>query len=284
MTPPDIRSPDAPRPGFTIGAVVLDLDGTVLDDKPSLHPRTRAAVRRAAQRVPVVIATGRMYRSAQPWAKELGVDTPLVCYQGAIVREYAGDGSLGELLFACELDPAPALKTLAVARNHNWHVNAYQNDELICDQDRREAHLYAQIAGMPIHFVPDLEPVLERGSTKLVCVIEDDDEKRRCVDLMRQALGDSARVTWSLPMFVEIVDPRVSKARAVNLTLERLGAELAGSIAIGDAPNDLEMLNAAGFAVAVRSAPAEVIDHVSASCEGPAAAGVADVLEALLPS
>jgi hydroxymethylpyrimidine pyrophosphatase-like HAD family hydrolase len=134
---------------------------------------------------------------------------------------------------------------------------------------------------MPITFVPDLEPVLERGSTKLVCVIEDDDEKQRCVATMRAALGDTARVTWSLPMFVEIVDPHVSKAHAVQLTMQRLGTALERALAIGDAPNDLEMLSAAGFAVAVQTAPPVVLRHVGAACAGPQDAGVADVLEAL---
>jgi Cof subfamily protein (haloacid dehalogenase superfamily) len=279
--PPDIRSDGAPRPSFEVRAVALDLDGTALDHAPSLHPRIRAAVRSASQRLPVVIATGRMYRSALPWAKELGTSQPIVCYQGAIVREFSPDGTLGSLLYACELEAAPAVRTLHESRAHGWHVNAYQNDELICDQDRTEAHLYAQIAGMPIRFVPDLEPLLDEGSTKLVCVIEDDAEKQRAVAMLREALGTSAKVTWSLPMFVEIVNPAVSKARSVDLVLRRLGLALPQAVAIGDAPNDIEVLSEAGFAVAVSTAPASVLDRVDAVCAGPEAGGVADVLEAL---
>lgn len=281
MTPPDIRSPDAPRPAFEVRAVVLDLDGTTLDRTPSLHPRIRDVVRRTARRLPVVVATGRMYRSALPWARELGVDQPIVCYQGAIVRELATDGGLGTLLYACELDAEPALVSLRAARAHGWHVNAYQDDQLICDQDRPEAHLYANIAGMPIHFVPDLEPLLHEGSTKLVCVIEDHEEKQRAVAILSDALGPSGRVTWSLPMFVEIVNPAVSKERAVDMVLQRLGLSLGVALAIGDAPNDIEMLRAAGFAVAVESGAAAVLGLAEASCGAPEDAGVADALEAL---
>jgi len=282
LIPPDIRSPEAPRPEFPIEAVVLDLDGTVLDHKPSLDPRTRDAVRQVARRVPVVIATGRMYRSALPWAKELGVAAPLVCYQGAIVREYSSDGSLGGLLYSCELEPKPALVALETAREYGWHINAYQNDELICDQDRPEAYLYAHIAGVPINFVADLEPLLHKGTTKLVCVIEADDEKRRAVRTLHDALGGSARVTWSLPMFVEIVGPHVSKARAAEIALRGSRTELNRSLAIGDAPNDIEMLSSAAFPIAVKTAPPEVLKRVVATCEPPDAAGVADVLNALM--
>ena len=122
---------------------------------------------------------------------------------------------------------------------------------------------------------------MRRGSTKGVCVIEDDEEKQRCVATMQGALGPAARVTWSLPMFVEIVNPAVSKARAVDVALERFDASLERSLAIGDAPNDIEMLDAAGFAVAVSSAHESVLRRADATCAGPEDAGVAECLEAL---
>ncbi len=231
--------------------------------------------------MPVVVATGRMYKSALPWAIELCITAPLVCYQGAVVREIAAEGSIGGLLFACELRPEPALRALQIAREHGWHFNAYQDDELLCDQDRPEAHLYARIAGVPITFVPDLQPLLHRGSTKAVCVIEDRVEMERCVETLREGLGDSARVTWSLPVFVEVVNPAVSKAVAVDLALARFGTSLAETAAIGDAPNDIQMLEEAGFAVAVRGAPESVVEHADAVCELPEHGGVADVLGAL---
>lgn len=277
--PPAITDPDAPRPSFSIAALVLDLDGTCLDaDDQSLHPRVREAVRDVARRLPVVIATGRMFRSAQPWAQELGVATPLVCYQGALVK--AQDS--GEVLLDDGLPPETALRALDVARAHGWHFQAYIDDRLLCEQDRPEAQLYARIARVPIEFVPDLVPLLrDASSTKAICVIEDADEVRRCMAAMAEALGSSAHITQSLPQFVEIVSPGVSKAAACALVCGRLGVKLADAVAIGDAPNDIEMLDAAGFAIAVETAPAEVLRDADATCAPPREAGVADALTAL---
>jgi Cof subfamily protein (haloacid dehalogenase superfamily) len=282
MSPRDIRAPDAVRPGFTVRCVVLDLDGTCLDAMQRLHPRVRDAVRSAARRLPVIVATGRMYLSALPWARELHIDLPLVCYQGAVVRDIprATEG-LGELLFEAPLAPEPSLRALRVARRHRWHYQAYQDEKLLCEEDRPEAHLYARIAQIPITFVDDLEPLLRRGTTKAVCVIEDAGEVRRCIETMSRELGASARVTRSMPQFVEIINPAVSKAAAVELTLGRAGLTLAEAVAVGDAPNDLEMLAAAGFAVAVATAAPEVLAVAGATCAPPDRAGVADVLEAL---
>ena len=277
--PPAITAPGVPLPSFSVRALLLDLDGTCLDaNDQSLHPRVRDAVRSAAQRVPVVIATGRMFRSAQPWARELGVETPLVCYQGALVE--AQDS--GEVLLDEGLPPSASLRALHVARAHGWHFQAYIDDQLLCEQDRPEAHLYARIARVPITFVDDLAPLLQDArSTKAICVIEDPAEVRRCISVMSQALEPEARVTRSLPEFVEIVSPQVNKAAACALVCERLGVKLSDALAIGDAPNDIEVLDAAGYAIAVATAPSEVLDHADATCAAPRDAGVADALTTL---
>jgi Cof subfamily protein (haloacid dehalogenase superfamily) len=268
--------------GFVPRALVIDLDGTTIDYRQQLHPRIRDAVRVAAGRMPVVVATGRMYRSTVPWAQELGVDVPLVCYQGAMVRAMpVAGGAPGELIFEQPLRPVPALRALHIAREQDWHYQAYQDDELLCERDRPEANLYAHISGIPFRVVPNLEPLLARGTTKAACVIEDPIEVDRATMLMVRELAGTARITRSNPEFVEILDPAVSKAAACEIVCARLGFTLADAIAFGDAPNDIELLVAAGFSVAVSSSRPEVLAVADATCARPEDAGVADILEAL---
>jgi Cof subfamily protein (haloacid dehalogenase superfamily) len=268
--------------GFVPRALVVDLDGTTIDYRQQLHPRVRDAVRAAGGSMPVIVATGRMYRSALPWARELGVREPLVCYQGALVRGMpADDGAAGERIFEQALGPEPALHALHIARDQGWHRQAYQDDELLCEEDRPEAHLYSRISGVPFRLVPDLEPLLARGTTKAACVIEDLVEVDRATALMTRELAGSARVTRSNPEFVEILDPDVSKAAACEMICERIGCALAEAVAIGDAPNDIELLEAAGYAVAVSGSRPEVLAVADAICARPEDAGVADVLDAL---
>ena len=282
-SPPDISDTAAPRPAFTPQALLLDLDGTVLDYAVRLHPRIRAAVRNAANKLPVVIATGRMYRSALPWARALGVRAPLVCYQGALVRELPHeDDAAGAVLLEQGVSPAAALRALQVCRRHRWYFQAYADDRILCDEDRPEGALYTQISGVERTFVPDLEPIVRSGgSTKGVAVVTDPDEAVRCRAVLADALAGSARVTPSRPEFIEVVSPDVSKAAACALVCERCGVEIAHAVAFGDGVNDIEMLDAAGFAVAVRGAPPEVQEHVDAVCAGPEDGGVADALRAL---
>jgi Cof subfamily protein (haloacid dehalogenase superfamily) len=264
---------------FTPRLAVLDIDGTLIDADLMLHPRTRDAVRATAERLPVILATGRMYSSALPWAHELHVREPLVCYQGALVREQPHGETPGAVLFEEGLEPQVALAAIDIARAHGWHVQAYADDQLFCEQDRPEARLYARIAQVPIHFVDDLATLVVNGSTKIVCVSEDPAIVNACVAAMSEELGERARVTRSLEWFVEVVSPRINKALAVERVCSRLGLSLRDAVAVGDAPNDCEVLAAAGCGVAVRNARPEVVAVADATCAEPGRAGVADVLE-----
>jgi Cof subfamily protein (haloacid dehalogenase superfamily) len=279
----------APLPPRRPRLVVIDLDGTVLDLRDqSLHPRTRDAVRATVRSgVIVVIASGRMYRSALPHAQEMQVTAPLVCYQGAVVREMPREGDpvvdgvpLGRLLFEDAVSPPVALRALQAARAGGWHRQAYQDEQLLCEEDRPEAHLYASIAQVPITFVDDLSVPLQRGTTKFVCVVEGP-EVDVCEQRMREAMGEDARVTRSLPQFVEVTNPHAGKGNALRWLSERLGVGLDDAVAVGDAPNDVDMLAAAGYAVAVEGARDEVLRVADAVCPPPAEAGVALVLERL---
>lgn len=285
MSKPETAPPPIQRleTTFVPRLVVLDIDGTLVGEDLVLPERTRSVVRAAAQRMPVLLASGRTYRSALPYAQELGVVDPLVCYQGALVREQPGAGGAeGRVLFEEGLPGEVATRAVEVARDHDWHVQLYQDDLLLCDQDRPEARLYARIAQLEITFVDDLLAVAPRGTTKVACVSDDPQVVTDCVETMRTELAGAVRVTRSLPQFVEIVSPRVNKARALEIVCGRLGLRLSDAVACGDAPNDSEMLAAAGLGVAVRTARPEVLAVATAVCGIPEEAGVADVLEHLL--
>src|SRR5207253_8857672 len=92
-------------------------------------------------------------------------------------------------------------------------------------------------------------------------------------------MGDVGRVTRSLDWFVEVINPEVSKARALAMVANRLGVAQAEVCAIGDNTNDEEMVTWAGFGVAMGNAPAalkSVAKYVTGRIEE---AGVAQVIE-----
>lgn len=273
-------TPDVPP--WTPSLIVLDVDGTSIDLEQRLHPRVRAAVRQAAQRVPVALATGRMYRSAHPWARDMGISKPLICYQGALIRELPPPVSDGAVIFEEGLSPNLATAVLGLARRRGWYIQAYLDDEVICEEDRPESALYNRIARVPLGRVADLEPIMAgRGSTKLVCIVEDADAALDCLRELADTFGEVAHVTQSLPQFVEVVSDQAGKGPAVQRLCDHLGVDPAMTLAVGDAPNDVSMFHVAGFAVAIATAPEHVLVHADATCPPPERAGLAELLEKL---
>src|SRR5580704_13939030 len=84
--------------------LALDVDGTLLDPDGTLRPRTAEAVARAARAgIRPVLCTGRRYRRARPVAEQLGLDAPLVCNSGAIVKDPVAHRTLWRADFDDEL-------------------------------------------------------------------------------------------------------------------------------------------------------------------------------------
>src|SRR6185437_7159453 len=91
----EVRSTTAIMAVARYRMLALDVDGTLLDLDGTLRPRTAEAVARAARAgIRPVLCTGRCYRRAWPIAEQLGLDAPLVCNSGAIVKESAGHRTL----------------------------------------------------------------------------------------------------------------------------------------------------------------------------------------------
>ena len=66
---------------------VSDIDGTILESGKKISARNIQAVQKmVAAGITVTIATGRMYSAALPIAKELGVNVPIITYDGALIK------------------------------------------------------------------------------------------------------------------------------------------------------------------------------------------------------
>jgi Cof subfamily protein (haloacid dehalogenase superfamily) len=273
VTPRDIRQNPPP---FVPQVVFLDLDGTCLDEVPSLNPRIKAAVIKAQERTQIVIATGRMFRSGSRWAREMDIETPLISYQGALVKELSGDGNV---LFSDNLEAALAIRAVEIARANDWHRQVFVNDMLFAEQDRPEVHEYARIAGVPIQFVDDLVESARDGVLKVVCVSRDLDVVALAISTLRTEFGESAFVTSSLPHLVEVVSPTAGKEKGAAVVCRHLGVDPSKSLAIGDAPNDIGLLDFVAFSVAVAPVHPALEGHYDVTCAGPQSAGVTDVLE-----
>lgn len=264
----------------SVRAVAMDLDRTILADNLEFSPATVRAVRRLGDAgIAAIVATGRMFASARPYALELGITAPVICYQGALVA----DPRTGEWLLHRPMGVPLAHEVIEAVDRAGFHMNVYVDDRLYVEELNEEAVTYASHARLEAHAVGNLLEWLDRPTTKIV-VVGEPEALDRLQDELRAHFDGRAFIAKSLPIFLELALPGVSKGSALEFVCRRLGIDPAAVVAFGDGANDVELLEAAGLGVAVADADAALKPIAGWTVPSVDDDGVAGFLDALVDS
>jgi Cof subfamily protein (haloacid dehalogenase superfamily) len=220
-----------------------------------------------------------MFRSVRPYLEQAGLEGPVVCYQGAVVADPASGRFLRHEPIPLEL----AREAIAAVQGAGFSLNCYVDDDLYVAAETDGARAYADFQHIPLNVVGDLLAWLERPPTKLVVV----DEPATLDELKPRLLaGFNGRlfIAKSLPYFLELASPNVSKGVGMAFVAEHVGFAAERTVAFGDGENDLELLEWAGYAVAVENAHEALRQRAAWVIPGPDDEGVAQAVEALLHS
>lgn len=261
-----------------IRMVAVDLDGTLLRGDTSISERDREAIRNTqAAGVRVVIATGRMYSTALPYARALAVDTPLVLFNGAYITDLEKKRIWAHYRF----DTRYARRIREEARRRGLHLNYYVEDDINVEECNDLVRGYLHRMETEVRVVPDMEgffrshPRLTKITVQCLDCGKIDEFARWLADTWPEELY----IVKSHPLFLEISNPHATKGTGVRRVAEMLGVPAGAVMGIGDNHNDRCMLEYAGLGVAMGNAEEEikaVADYVTASHEED---GVARALE-----
>jgi Cof subfamily protein (haloacid dehalogenase superfamily) len=256
--------------------IALDLDGTLVEPRRPVRPAVIDAVKRAiAAGVRATIVTGRMYVGAKPFAQALELDGPIVCYQGAVIA----DARSGRFEREVALPNAVAMRIYEAAKANGYHMQFYRDDRFFVENDNRYARLYAETSGTEPVVVRSLPEAFAGLDSTKVNIVTDPEKTPHALELMVETCGTDAYVTRSNPEFVEMLSPLVNKGETLGHVAASLGIPLDRVMAIGDSYNDVPLLRAAGFAVAMGSAPQELKDEADAIVGDVEHDGVAEAIE-----
>jgi len=245
-----------------------------------LRPRTQDTLARTrATGAHVVVVTGRMFRAVRPYLEQAGLDDLVVCYQGAVVA----DPARGEFVLHVPIPLAAAREAMDAVVAAGFHLNCYVDDLLYVAEVTPEARRYADFQNLEIHAVGDLRAWLDRDPTKLVAVGDPDALDELEAELAPRFAG-RLFISKSLPFFLEFAHPDVSKGSGLAFVADRLGFRAEETVACGDGENDRELLDWAGFGVAVANAHEDVLARADLVVPSVQEEGVAFLLEAYLDS
>ena len=233
-----------------IKLIASDMDGTLLNDEREISPRNSKAIRTAIEAgVVFTIATGRMYCSIKPFAEKLGLDVPLIAYNGAYVKGSLSD----EVFYDSPLDFETSNAVLEYCRKKKYYVQAYVDDTLLVKETCEFSTMYAQFAGVEFVAMGDKLFCLKKAPHKLLLMTEPGRNEEIRQEMMTE-FGDKIVMTNSFNDFLEVINPSVSKWNAVKALAQQRGIDVSETMCIGDSNNDFEMVSNAGIGVAVANA------------------------------
>ncbi len=237
--------------------IALDLDGTLLTTRKAITGRTHRALRAALhQGVQIVLASARPPRSVVPYYTRLKLTTPQINYNGALIW----DEPNRKIIRHTSLNQDVARKIIAFARKKyrdmlvsveildKWYTDHYSDMPEYATETSR-------------HFMPDfvgpLEAFLHVPITKLM-LLGKPEWIEHLEKLLPGRFGNQMAHARSDPHLLQIMAPGTNKGLALAQVAAAMGIAAHQVMAIGDAPNDLEMLRWAGLPIAMDNAWPEV--------------------------
>jgi Cof subfamily protein (haloacid dehalogenase superfamily) len=235
--------------------LALDLDGTLLIGGNRISDANAAAVKDAvAAGVHIVLATSRWYRLAKRTADLLGITSPIICHNGAMIRNPADDSTL----LYHGLPAEPSLAIARIADEHRYESMVTVNDVTHLLTRRPDVDASRLPGGMAL--TQRLEDHVREGCDAFLFFGQD------AVDGIPQGLDGAyagvlnlaAGYSETFPPYLNIVHTDADKGRALRLVCGHVGVPIEQAMAVGDAAPDLEMMRAAGMSMAMGNAPDDV--------------------------
>ncbi|HBG00658.1 MAG TPA: hypothetical protein DDW87_03675 [Firmicutes bacterium] len=268
--------------------LALDIDGTVLNSRSTLTPRTKAAILRAIQGgVRVVLATGRRLTNTLPLANILGLTELVVVHNGVVVY----DPALGQSIYQGGVDLALAQEIVdkldSVSMNYVVYTGESAGERVVAPLGswRAPEDLLTYYLGEKAQFVDkiklDSPPIRISLIDRAAKVDRFFDELAKNYDggQIHHMLFGTERNIWR---GIEIIPADCNKGTGLRFVAERLGIDASEVVAIGDNINDLEMIRWAGQGVAMANGSELLKTQAKRIAPSNDHDGVAQIIEELL--
>jgi len=263
--------------------LVLDVDGTLLNEAKEISKRTLAALLKVQQMgVRIVLASGRPTYGLMPLAKLLELGN-----YGGFILSYNGGQIIsadnGEILFERRINPEMIPYLEKKARKNEFAIFTYHDDVILTDSpDNIHIQREAMLNDLKIVQEEELSIAIDFAPCKCMLVSDDEMALQELEDHWKRRLNGALDVFRSEPYFLEVVPCAINKANTLGVLLEQLEIEREDVIAIGDGVCDVTMIQLAGMGVAMGNAQDSVkacADWVTDSNEDE---GVAVAVEKLI--
>lgn len=249
--------------------VVFDLDGTLLDSGKEITNENRKAINLLkANGIEVIIATGRHSSNSSKFVYELGVTTPIIACNGALIRDVRKDTTLR----IKEIKPGVALNVVNYCKQNQLDFLVYTSEAIFySDNSERFKVIKAynnsvnEKLRVPLYRVKTLD-VSQQNIIKILVRSKD----CNVFEKLNKYVNKDGRLTIvkSEDDLIDIMTSGVSKGDGLDFLAKHLGIDLENTAVFGDNHNDISMFKVAGLSIAMGNAEEElkrIADHITLS-------------------
>lgn len=237
---------------MSIKLVAIDMDGTLLNDNHEINQPVIDVIKKArAAGIHVVLSTGRPFSGTKAYLETLEMnneDDFVITYNGGLVL----NAKTWETVAEHSLTREDFLEIDHLARKLGVHLHAADKEAMYTTN--RDISPYtvmeAFLVNLPLHYRAPEEIAKDFVPIKMMMI----DEPEILSEAYKKIPADFFErytIVRSTPYFVELLNPTTNKGSALKELSEYLGLDPSEVMAIGDAENDLTMIEFAGTGVAM---------------------------------
>lgn len=234
---------------MSIKLLVMDIDDTLVYHSGPVSEGNMRAIKAAQNAgVYITLATGRGYFGSSRVVHQLGLNTYVINYGGAMIN----DAKTEQPIFTTELDNAYVQEILAMADDMNLHAHLYQGDCIVYGKPHHYADMYVSALNLPHKLEPNIRNI-EWHNVPKVLIITEAERVDELLPIFKKHFDGRVAVSASSPGFIEFNRLGENKGAAVAKLAALLGVKREEVACIGDNTLDYEMIEYAGLSAVVEN-------------------------------
>ena len=236
--------------------LVLDMDDTLLTDGHTISNENAAMLSKAQELgVYVILASGRPTPAMTAFAKELKLDNSyMISYNGAVITDLKED----KVIFEQTLTQAQIHELYDYSLKSKTHIITYVNGKIVSETDSEYIEIEKNITGLEHNKVLSFKDEVQSSAVK--CILLEEPSYLKTVEKDLKLAMPHLSVSMSKPFFLEVAQNGIDKGASIKFLAEKLNILQSEIIAVGNAGNDLSMIEYAGLGVWVDNVDPELRD------------------------
>lgn len=256
--------------------LVVDMDDTLLTDNHEISRENKEMLLRAQEMgVYVVLASGRPTSAMIEFAKELQCDVNnsfMISFNGSVITDLKED----KILFEHSLTKEQIHSLYDFSQQNNTHIITYIDGQIISERHSEYIDIEKNITGLKLNIVSSFKDTVTTSAVK--CILLEEPEYLKGIESVLKAAMPDLSICMSKPFFLEAAPNGIDKGASIKILAEKLNIQQTEIIAVGNAGNDLTMVQYAGLGVWVDNVDAELRHHADVIVASNNNHGVAEVV------